>query len=101
MFSFGFFTTVLFFFCYEENDVTVKMYISSCFYVGMAFVRYTDKESVDKCLMDVNVEGITLDSRQLVVSLAVSREKAADFSKKEEKEKKDNRNLYLAREGSK
>lgn len=68
---------------------------------GMGFVRFEDKSSADKCLSTANTDSILVDGRQLHITLAVSREKAADFQKKETKEKKDNRNLYLAREGSK
>ncbi|XP_045196395.2 RNA-binding protein 28-like [Mercenaria mercenaria] len=66
---------------------------------GIGFVRYTSKESADRCFNDAKEGKISLDGRQLMVSVAVSREKAADFTEKKAKEKKDNRNLYLAREG--
>ena len=40
-----------------------------------------------------------VDGRELNVALAVSREKIKEISKAKEKEPKDKRNLYLAREG--
>ncbi|KAH3730338.1 RNA-binding protein 28-like [Dreissena polymorpha] len=66
---------------------------------GMGFVRFVSKDSADHCLREGEAGNLTLDGRQLNITLAVSREKAADFQEKKEKEKKDNRNLYLAREG--
>lgn len=67
----------------------------------MGFVRFESKDCADRCLTEAESGDIQLDGRQLCITLAVSREKAATFTKKETKEKKDNRNLYLAREGSK
>lgn len=40
-----------------------------------------------------------VDGRDLNVALAVSREKISDLNKSKEKQPKDKRNLYLAREG--
>ena len=47
-------------------------------------------------------KGMVVDGRPLSVTVAVDRDKAAQLQKdKNTKEKKDNRNLHLAREGSK
>ena len=67
----------------------------------MGFVKFKSKESADKCLQEAESSGIVLDGRQLIISLAVSREQSSKFNEKKEKEKRDNRNLYLARVGSK
>ena len=67
----------------------------------MAFVKFKSKESADKCLERAADDDMMLDDRQLSVTLAVSRQKASEFNKKKKREKKDNRNLYLAREGCK
>ena len=69
-------------------------------FTGMGFVKFSSKESADKCLQESESSGIVLDGRQLIISLAVSREQSSKFNEKKQKEKKDNRNLYLAREGS-
>ena len=47
--------------------------------------------------------GITIDNRQLILSLAVSHQKAQELvkAKKAKEESKDKRNLWLAREGCK
>jgi hypothetical protein len=59
--------------------------------------------AADECLQDGKDGKISLDGRELIVTVAVSRENAASLTEnnKKEKEKKDNRNLYLAREGCK
>ena len=67
---------------------------------GMGFVKFKLKESAEKCLQEAENSGIVLDGRHLVISLAVSREESTKFNEKKQKEKKDNRNLYLGREGS-
>ena len=74
-------------------------FVPFCF-AGMGFVKFQSKESADKCLQEAENSGIVLDGRQLIISLAVSREQSSKFNEKKTKEKKDNRNLYLAREGS-
>ncbi|WAR08342.1 RBM28-like protein [Mya arenaria] len=66
---------------------------------GMGFVRFKEQDSADKCLAEGEAGSLSLDGRQLILSKAVSREAAAGFKDDKEKEKKDNRNLYLAREG--
>ncbi|XP_060596942.1 RNA-binding protein 28-like [Ruditapes philippinarum] len=68
---------------------------------GIGFVRYSNKMAADECLQDGKDGKISLDGRELIVTVAVSRENAASLTEnnKKEKEKKDNRNLYLAREG--
>ena len=66
----------------------------------MGFVKFKSKDTADKCLQEAESSGILLDSRQLIISLAVSRDQSSKFNEKKKKEKKDNRNLYLAREGS-
>lgn len=76
--------------------IFIQLYAS-----GLGFVRFCMKEAATKCLQAGEAAKIALDGRQLYVSLAVSREKAATFREKKNEEKKDNRNLHLAREGSK
>jgi len=66
---------------------------------GMGFVRYVRQESAARCVEEGAGGGMTLDGRTLIVAPAVSREKAAGFQQLNVKEKKDSRNLYLAREG--
>ncbi|KAL4232449.1 RNA-binding protein 28 [Mactra antiquata] len=65
---------------------------------GLGFVRFCLKECADKCLQSGEAGNINIDNRQIYVSLAVSRQKAATFKEKKQ-ETKDNRNLHLAREG--
>lgn len=73
----------------------------SCVYVtGMGFVKFTSKESAEKCIHEAENPGVVLDGRHLIISLAVSREESSKFNEKKQKLKTDNRNLYLAREGS-
>lgn len=45
--------------------------------------------------------GIIVDGRKLLIAKAVSRQKATELTKKEEKVKEDKRNLHLVREGCK
>lgn len=86
---------------YTEFNHLYFVHLSPMFlYLGIGFVKFTDKSSADNCLADAQEDKITLDGRQLIVALAVSREKASDFKEKKEKEQKDKRNLFLAREGS-
>ncbi|KAI8791659.1 RNA-binding protein 28 [Biomphalaria glabrata] len=72
---------------------------------GSAFIQFSTKESADDCIKaaeDSVKGGLSVGERQLVVTLAVSRQQASQLiQKKEEKkaEPKDSRNLYLAREG--
>ena len=74
---------------------------------GTAFVKFTSTNEADLCLAKVGEEGyrkgIALDGRQLYVSKAVTRGKAEELlkeKKKEKKDPKDKRNLYLANEGA-
>ena len=66
----------------------------------MGFVKFKSRESAEQCLREAEDSGIVLDGRSLIMSLAVSREESTKFNENKKKEKKDNRNLYLAREGS-
>ncbi|XP_064483309.1 RNA-binding protein 28-like [Ornithodoros turicata] len=68
---------------------------------GTAFVCYTQDESAKKCIEAAGAsEGIALEGRRLTVTRALSREELEEKTKADKKkEKKDRRNLYLAREG--
>ncbi|BFZ09199.1 hypothetical protein BsWGS_12238 [Bradybaena similaris] len=71
---------------------------------GSAFVQFLSKEAADSCVEAghrAEDSGLSLGGRNLLVSLAVSRNQAGEFSEKKDqkKEQKDTRNLYLAREG--
>ncbi|KAK3577695.1 hypothetical protein CHS0354_025760 [Potamilus streckersoni] len=72
---------------------------------GSAFIQFKDKEGANACLLkatdDSRSGGLELDGRRLIVTLAVTKEEAAKLQEKgaDKKEKKDNRNLYLIREG--
>ncbi|KAK8784114.1 hypothetical protein V5799_009522 [Amblyomma americanum] len=67
---------------------------------GTAFVRFVKDSSVDACLeAAASATGIMLDGRRLDVARALSREELEEKQKAKKKEKKDRRNLYLAREG--
>ncbi|CAH1799491.1 unnamed protein product, partial [Owenia fusiformis] len=71
---------------------------------GSGFVKFKTKDAMEQCLQQAEEEdmdgGITIDGRKLNMIVAVSRDKAqAIKASKKEKEPKDNRNLYLAREG--
>ncbi|XP_070189565.1 RNA-binding protein 28-like isoform X2 [Littorina saxatilis] len=71
---------------------------------GTAFVQFKTKESADKCLAKAQDEsrngGILIHGRKLLVVLAVSKSEAQGQQvAKNTKEEKDNRNLFLAREG--
>jgi RNA recognition motif-containing protein len=73
---------------------------------GNGFVQYKHKEDAEKCLEVANDPGpnggLMLDERVLKVTLALSKDKVAKvvkLQKEKEKEKPDNRNMALAREG--
>ena len=62
-----------------------------------------EKESAEACLQASEKDtGIVVDGRKLNISLAISSNKAKNLKKEaeEDKESKDKRNLWLAREGS-
>ncbi|XP_014664183.1 PREDICTED: RNA-binding protein 28-like [Priapulus caudatus] len=92
--------------CSEFGDV---QFVKICYHAdtghskGVSFVQFKEKEAVEKCLEKANDEsrdgGIVLDKRRLLVCTAVSRQKASNLMQAQKKEPKDNRNLYLAREG--
>lgn len=72
--------------------------------VGHMFCLIFPTAAVYCCLkLSCQDAGLSLGGRQIVVTMAVSRQQAGDLiqNKEKEKEKKDTRNLYLAREGSK
>lgn len=61
-----------------------------------------DSESAQKCLEEFKGSSVQLDGRTLDINLAVTREDLDQKrQEKEKKEHKDNRNLFLAREGRK
>ncbi|CAN8006410.1 unnamed protein product [Ixodes hexagonus] len=67
---------------------------------GSAFVRYIKDASVERCLQAAQSSvGLVLDGRRLSVAKALSREELDAKRQSEKKQKKDRRNLYLAREG--
>ncbi|CAG5134176.1 unnamed protein product, partial [Candidula unifasciata] len=71
---------------------------------GSAFVQFLSKEAADSCVEAAAGEedsGLSIGGRNLLVTLAVSRNQAGEFGEKKDKKKeqKDTRNLYLAREG--
>ncbi|XP_076078226.1 RNA-binding protein 28-like [Mytilus galloprovincialis] len=69
---------------------------------GSGFVRFQTSEAADACLQksdDDKGGGIIVDGRKLLIAKAVSRQKATELAKKEEKVKEDKRNLHLVREG--
>lgn len=71
---------------------------------GTAFVQFMSKEAADTCLERGQEEGtnagIMLHGRRLLVTLALTRTEAQSQKQAEKtKEKKDSRNLFLAREG--
>ncbi|XP_078364761.1 RNA-binding protein 28-like isoform X2 [Oculina patagonica] len=72
---------------------------------GMAFVKYKTVESAEECLEEASKEGsaLSLDNFTLNVTKAVTRGKAAELAKEKKiegnREARDNRNLYLAKEG--
>merc|ERR1719273_1242102 len=80
---------------------------------GTAFVKFASEESARKCIEATVLtgansaegkDGIWLDNRQIYVNMALKPEdvrtkQVENKTVKEEKTKKDSRNLYLAREG--
>ncbi len=69
---------------------------------GTAFVKFDSEESAHKAIEAAEgKDGLWLDNRQIYASPALKPEDAQTKSNeyKKEKEKKDNRNLFLAREG--
>ncbi|XP_067950905.1 RNA-binding protein 28-like [Watersipora subatra] len=70
---------------------------------GVAFVQYKKKAHAEKCLEaaqdDQQKSLFVVDGRDLNVTLAISREKIKELVKAKEKQPKDKRNLFLAREG--
>lgn len=67
---------------------------------GTGFVRFVKDSSVAACLEAADSPaGLMLDGRRLGVVQALSRDKLEEKRKANKKEKKDRRNLYLAREG--
>ncbi|XP_025097400.1 RNA-binding protein 28-like isoform X5 [Pomacea canaliculata] len=71
---------------------------------GTAFVQFKSKEAADRCLEKVqdsnSNSGLVCNGRQLLVTLAVSRNEAqAQKAAEKKKGKKDSRNLFLACEG--
>merc|ERR1719233_1013089 len=60
---------------------------------GTAFVKFRKREFAEKCVeVGEGDDGVYLDNRKLTIMMAQQKER-------EKKEPKDNRNLYLAREG--
>ena len=77
-------------------------HIDGIFYFsGSGFVMYREKDSADRCLNAASSnDGITLESRKLLVCLAErAKERRKAERKKHEKPKKDSRNLSLLQEG--
>ena len=71
------------------------------YFQGTAFVKFASEESASKCVeISAGRDGLFLDGRQIYAIAALPKEDA-DKNQKQNKEKtsKDNRNLYLAREG--
>ncbi|EDV19735.1 uncharacterized protein TRIADDRAFT_61835 [Trichoplax adhaerens] len=68
---------------------------------GVAFVKYVEKGSADKCLESYNNGDydFTLHDRKLIICRAVSRTDACNFSVTKPSKDQDKRNLYLASEG--
>merc|ERR1712110_1310942 len=68
---------------------------------GTALVKFSSEESANKCIdASTSKDGLFLDGRQIYAIAALSKEDAEKNNKeKVEKVSKDNRNLYLAREG--
>jgi len=61
---------------------------------------YQEQESAQKCVEMAKTRSVLLDGRNLDVVFAVSRKDIDQQKQEKTKEQKDNRNLYLAREGS-
>ena len=68
---------------------------------GTGFVKFKKREDAEKCCEVAGGEdGLFLDNRQLFVMMAKEKNDVEQIQKeRKEKEPKDNRNLYLAREG--
>merc|ERR1719471_2543325 len=68
---------------------------------GTAFVKFKRREDAEKCVeIAEGADGVFLDNRQLNILLAKEKNDVEQLQKEsKEKEPKDNRNLYLAREG--
>merc|ERR1719438_207543 len=68
---------------------------------GTGFVKFKKREDAEKCVqVSEGKDGIFLDNRQLNVLMAKDKTDVEQIQKeRKEKEPKDNRNLYLAREG--
>merc|ERR1719418_109098 len=68
---------------------------------GTAFVKFKKREDAEKCVEIADgSDGVFLDNRQLNIVMAKEKGDVEQIQKeRKEKEPKDNRNLYLAREG--
>ena len=68
---------------------------------GTGFVKFKRREDAEKCVeTSEGKEGVFLDNRQLNILMAKEKGDVEQIQKeRKEKEPKDNRNLYLAREG--
>merc|ERR1719438_186742 len=68
---------------------------------GTGFVKFKKREDAEKCVqVSEGKDGIFLDNRHLNVLMAKDKTDVEQIQKeRKEKEPKDNRNLYLAREG--
>merc|ERR1719317_1044310 len=68
---------------------------------GTAFVKFKKREFAEKCVeVGGGDDGVYLDNRKLTIMMAQEKGEVEQKQKeREKKEPKDNRNLYLAREG--
>merc|ERR1719233_1492648 len=68
---------------------------------GTAFVKFRKREFAEKCVeVGEGDDGVYLDNRKLTIMMAQEKGEVEEKQKeREKKEPKDNRNLYLAREG--
>merc|ERR1719317_63833 len=68
---------------------------------GTAFVKFKKREFAEKCVeVGEGDDGVYLDNRKLTIMMAQEKGEVEEKQKeREKKEPKDNRNLYLAREG--
>ncbi|ESO84060.1 hypothetical protein LOTGIDRAFT_229578 [Lottia gigantea] len=72
---------------------------------GTAFAQFRATEMaknlIEEAAKEKENEGVLVDGRKLLITLAVDRKKAEEYRQKEDekKQKKDKRNLYLIREG--
>lgn len=65
-------------------------------------VSIQDAESASKCLAEANCSNLFLDGRKLEAMLAVTKDDVnKQIEERKNKPNKDNRNLFLAREGCK